>query len=109
VEAVEEAAAAALHAVGDAATAAGHAASDLLHSAETAAEDMLEAVESAIAPDAASSSLPSSSSSSLSVVYFGMPFTLDNINFGEEGGTTVGSLKTRIEKEYKIPASEQVG
>eukprot|EP00624_Nannochloropsis_granulata_P003983 evm.model.NODE_3011_length_1472_cov_38.027172.1 len=103
VDAVEEAAAAAVHAAGDAAAAVGHAASDLLHSAEAAAEDMLEAVESTISPSHSEEASPS-----LTMVYFGMPFQMDKIDFSQgETGTTVKSLKAMIEKEYKIPASEQ--
>jgi len=97
------AAGAAVDAVEDAAAAAGHAASDLLHSAEAAVGDTLEAIESAIAPS-------EEASSSLNMVYFGMPFKIDDIDFSQgETGTTVDGLKAKIEKEYNIPASEQVG
>lgn len=51
---------------------------------------------------------PSSSSSSLTLVYFGMPFKIDDLDFSEAAGLTIADVKKRIEAEYAIPATEQV-
>lgn len=51
---------------------------------------------------------PSSSSSSLTLVYFGMPFKIDDLDFSEAAGLTIADVKKRIEAEYAIPAMEQV-
>ncbi|EKU21783.1 hypothetical protein NGA_0174300 [Nannochloropsis gaditana CCMP526] len=50
---------------------------------------------------------PSSSSSSLTLVYFGMPFKIDDLDFSEAAGLTIADVKKRIEAEYAIPATEQ--